>query len=432
MELAEIKQYLVNKKEELRSLEIKERITSFEVSKQFITVIIGARRTGKTYSVLDFLLNKMKLKDSDFLYLNLEDVELDGFTNKDILEAINSHQQLYKNLPVFIFIDEPQAVKNWEKAIYSLYEKKAFNIIITGSSSKLLSKEIASSLRGRTLTYSVYPLSFREYLSFRGITIKEDIPLSSSAKNKILYELSTYLSVGSLPDVAINPKISAKFYSDYIDLVIFRDIIERFGIKNIGVVRFMIKSLMTSFSKQSSIYNMYKALKGSGYSVSKKTLYSYVSLLEDAYFAFQLKKFNFSIRKSELSMPKIYLDDWGIASTVLNLKNEVGRTMENAVFIELKRRQSENDKLYYSDIGNDIDFVQVQKNKVSALIQVTFASSKNGINDRETESLLKGAVALKCNNLFVITWDYEAVENVKGKKIKFVPLWKWLLSNKAK
>ncbi len=428
MERGLIEQYLINKKEEVRLLTVKERQTNFEVSKQFVTVIVGARRTGKTYSVLDFLLNKLRLKDSDFLYLNLEDVDLDGFKNKDIFDALNVHQQIYGVMPSFVYVDEPQVVDGWEKAIYSLHEKQLFKIIITGSSSKLLSKEIASALRGRTLTYFVYPLSFKEYLFFKGTTYDKKTPLSSSMKNKILHELSIYLVTGSLPDVTINPQISSKFYNDYIDLIIFKDIVERFGIKNISVIRFVIKSLITSFSKQASIHSMYKALKGSGQKVSKKTLYSYVSLLEDAYFSFQLKKFNFSSKKSELSIPKTYLNDWGIASTMLNLKTEIGRVMENAVFIELKRRNTQNDRLYYSDVSYEIDFVKVEKNKVSNLIQVTYASSKDEIKKRETENLLNGAVKLKCNDLLVITWDYETVETVKGKKIKFIPLWKWLLS----
>ena len=106
----------------------------------------------------------------------------------------------------------------------------------------------------------------------------------------------------------------------------------------------------------------------------------------------------------------------------------IANIFENAVFIELKRRNTQNDRLYYSDVSYEIDFVKVEKNKVSNLIQVTYASSKDEIKKRETENLLNGAVKLKCNDLLVITWDYETVETVKGKKIKFIPLWKWLLS----
>ncbi|MCW1294199.1 MAG: ATP-binding protein [Candidatus Parvarchaeota archaeon] len=428
MERDAIKQYLINKKEELRNLKIKDRDVKFEISEQFVTVIIGARRSGKTYSVLNFLLNKLKLRDQDFLYLNMEDVELDGFTNKDILDAVGMHQQLYGKLPKFIYIDEPQVVKGWEKAIYSLHEKRTFKVILTGSSSKLLSKEIASSLRGRSLTYTVYPLSFEEYMSFNGFTIEKETLPSTSAKNQILYELSRYLTIGSLPDVVISPSIAPKLYADYIDLIIFRDIVERFGIKNIGVIRFVIKSLMLSFSKQSSIHSLYRALKGSGQKVSKKILYAYISLLEDAYFAFQLKKFNFSRKKAELSLPKIYLNDWGAASTVLSLDKEIGRAMENAVFIELKRRQQHDESLYYSDAANEIDFIRVKKEEVRELIQVTYASSRNEIKDREVRSMLEGAKRFRCNDLTLITWDYEAVEKVENKTINFIPLWKWLLN----
>lgn len=427
METEAIRRYMLNKKVEVRKLALYPREFSINPTKNFITTLIGARRVGKTYMVLDLMLNKLKLQNDDFLYLNFEDVELNGIKADEILNFINVHQQIYNKLPSFIFMDEPQELNRWEKVVYSLYEKKLFNIIITGSSSKLLSKEIATSLRGRSLTYIIYPLSFKEYLSFNSLGLKSKELMSDYDINKLLHELFAYLTTGSMPDIALNKSISENFYRDYINLVIFKDIVERFGIKNIFVVQFLIKALITSFSKKISVNSLYNQLKATGQKVSKKTLYSYIALLEDSFFSFRLRKFSFSNNTSELSTPKTYLNDWGLASAIFDLNSEIGRLMENCVFVELKRR-GEDKRIYYSDIGNDIDFVLQRKGKVEQLLQVTYASKRDEINSRETESLIKGAGALKCENLLVITWSYEAEEKIEGKRIKFIPLWKWLLN----
>ncbi len=430
MEERLIRRYMVTKKEDIRKLEVKERTIKLPITKSFIVSIIGARRVGKTYSIYDLALNKLKLKDSDFVYLNFEDIDLKGSVARDVIKAVEIHQQTYGSLPKFMLFDEIQNVADWESIVYSFFEKKLFHIFITGSSSKLLSKEIATKLRGRSLTYSLYTLSFKEFLKFQNF----EVPgvLSSYKENEIKFMLSKYMKVGGFPDAIPNEEIAGKFFKDYLDLVIFKDVVERFGIKNIFLIKFLINSMLSSFSKEFSVNSVYEKLKEQEIKVSRKTLYSYMSILEDVFFAFFLRKFYFSAKKSQLSMPKVYINDTGIInnSLVLNFSENFGKLMENIVFIQIKRGQNDNPKLesfYFQDNSGEVDFVLKEGPKIKQLIQVTYASSKAEIDEREVKSLLKAGKELKCRNLLVITWDYEAKEKIKGGNVKFVPLWKWLL-----
>jgi len=167
---------------------------------------------------------------------------------KDMLDAVNVHEEFYGKIPEYIFLDEVQNIDNWEKAVRGLYETKNYYLFISGSSSKLLSKEIATSLRGRTLTYSILPLSFREFLGFNDIKIKP--LLSTSDENQIKNNLRKYMEFGGFPDIVFDNQITERFFKEYLDLVLFRDIIERYNIKNIFIIKFLIRSMLASFSKQ--------------------------------------------------------------------------------------------------------------------------------------------------------------------------------------
>ncbi len=434
MDLDGLKRYMVNKKYDIRQLTIKSREIAITISQNFITIIVGARRVGKTYSVLDLIINKLKLKDEEFIYLNLDDIELKASKAEDLVNAIDVHVQIYGKQPRFLIFDEVQDLDSWENAAYSLFEKKKYSIILTGPSSKLLSSDIATKLRGRTIIYHVYPLSFRESLSFNGFEPKLDADMMTDYdKSEIKHWLSDYLLFGGMPDVVLDRSMASRIFHEYVDLVVFKDLVERFGIKNVFVIKFLINSVLASFSKQYSINAVYERLKADGIRVSRKTLYSYSTLLEDAFFSFLFKKFYFSKHKSELSIPKVYLNDLGLASIVVDLKSSVGRSMENTVFIELKRMQDSNPGIelyYYWSTRAEVDFLIKEGGKVIGLIQVTYASAKDEINEREIKGLLEAAGETSCGKLQVITWDYEAIETRHGHKIAYIPLWKWLLFNR--
>jgi len=417
----------LDKKEEIKEMKVKKRKIEFPETKNFIISVIGPRRAGKTYSIFN-LIKKKKLKDEDYLFINFEDDEICEMKRKEIRKAIFYHQEIYGREPKYLFFDEIQNLERWESFVYSLFEKKRYFIFITGSSSKLLSEEIATQLRGRSLTILVLPFSFKEFLQVKGLHVKTKILLSYE-ESRIKNLLRLYLKEGGFPDIVLTSINREEYFRDYINLVVFRDIVERYKIRDIGLIKMFVRFAISSFSKEFSIHKIYRTFKSMNVKVSKKTLYRYADMLEDAQFCFFLRKFSFSERESLLSIPKVFLNDPGIANYGRTTKfdEEIGKLMENAVFLELKRKKLET--FYWRDYqGNEVDFVVKEGLKVKQLIQVTYANDRDEIREREIKDLMKASELLKCKDLLCITWDYEGEEKIKGKKIKFVPLWKWLLN----
>jgi hypothetical protein len=424
-----MKKYLIDKKEDIKKLEVVERELNIKPNKDFAITIIGPRRAGKTFACY-YLIKKWGLRDEDYLFVNFEDYEVKKRSREEIVICVQTHVEIYGKEPEFIFLDEIQNLKDWESFVYSLIEKKRYFIFLTGSSSKLLSKEIATQLRGRSLNYVIFPFSFKEFLISKNFELRKIY--SSIEEAKIKNFLSEYLQKGGFPPVVLGKIDDKTFAREYVDVVLYKDIIERFKIENVDAARFLLYSLLESFSKEFSINKVYKTMKEKGMEVSNKVLYSYASYIQETFFSFFVRKFYYSYRKSELSIPKVYVNDVGIASNFSRhqLMENIGRLMENLVFIELKKQELSNliESIYYfKDTQNEVDFVVKKGLEIDQLIQVTYASNKDEVEKREIKGLLKASELLKCKNLLVITWGYEDEFVIENRRIVFKPLWKWLL-----
>ena len=408
--------YLVDRKKDLNSLDIKERDIKVNLTKEFILTIVGPRRAGKTYFLYHLIKNN--LKDEEYLFVNFEEISdhLDTFLDK--------HREIYGKDPSYIFLDEIQGLPNWEKEVYKIYERKKFFIFITGSSSKLLSKEIATQLRGRSLKINIFPFSFKEILKINNLKKKN---YSSEDLGRIKKLLRSCIKEGCFPNIVLKEVEPPKFISELIDIVVFKDIIERYGVENRIALEFFIKNAISSNSNIFSVNKVYNSAKSQQIKVSKNTLYQFQKFLEDVNTIFFLKKYSRSIRKTEASLPKTYVIDNGMYSFT-TYKYDFGILMESFVFQELlKRGYGPNKNFFYFSNGYEVDFVFTEGEKIRQLIQVTYTSARDEIEKREIKALLKASEELNCNNLLVITWDYENEEMINKKKIKYIPLWKWLL-----
>ncbi len=397
-----------------------------------IFVIYGLRRAGKTYYLFQLIqkfLNKGYAKKQIF-YLNFEDERLAKITTKDLSKIVELYYQLNPRIknPIFFF-DEIQEVACWEKFTRRLLEKAQAKIFLTGSSSKLLSREIATSLRGRTLSYQLFPLSLKEFIRIKNISLPKVLTEKEKARIKRL--LKQYLRYGAYPEVAnFARREKMKTLQEYLDLIIYRDLIERFDIKRLSILKLLLQSLVESFAKEFSALKYCNFLKSQGRKISKNTIYSYFDALEEVSFFFSLRKYSAKLRVIEGSLPKVYLTDLGYAT--LFGKKDLGRRMENVVALELRRiREYENILLksfyYKSADGKEVDFIITKASNVHQLIQVCADLSNFTTKEREVKALLKASKELKCNNLLIITQDEEGEEKIKGQKIKYTPLWKWLL-----
>ena len=388
-------------------------------------VLSGPRRSGKTYLMylgIKELLARKENKNS-ILYVNFEDSRLVGAASQDLNTLLEVFFEIYpdRNKKTWVFLDEIQVIPDWERFVRTLVDMENVNVFVTGSSSRLMSKEIATSMRGRSLTYNVYPFSFAEVLKAGKLEYEEY--LSSAQMGEIIQKLEDYVRYGGFPETVRYREEWDRILSEIVDVTIFRDIVERYDVKNIKMLKLFLNAIFNS--KEFSIHKFYNFLKSQGHKVSKNTLYTYFGYFEDSFIVFPLKRFSYSYKNIESSISKIYLVDNGLLS--LQGIQDYGRLIENIVFIELKRR-SKGDLFYYkSTSGREIDFIIKEGKKVSELIQVCYTLDNFVTKERELKALLQGSEELKCDNLLIITWDYEAVEIVSGKNVRYVSLCKWLL-----
>ncbi len=388
-------------------------------------VLSGPRRSGKTYLMylgIKELLARKEDKNS-ILYVNFEDSRLVGAASQDLNTLLEVFFEIYphRNEKTWVFLDEIQVIPNWERFVRTLVDMENVNVFVTGSSSRLMSKEIATSMRGRSLTYNVYPFSFAEVLKAGKLEYEEY--LSSAQMGKIIQKLEDYVRYGGFPETVRYREEWDRILSEIVDVTIFRDIVERYDVKNIKMLKLFLNAIFNS--KEFSIHKFYNFLKSQGYKVSKNTLYTYFGYFEDSFIVFPLKRFSYSYKNIESSISKMYLVDNGLLS--LQGIQDYGRLIENIVFIELKRR-SKGDLFYYkSTSGREVDFIIKEGKKVSELIQVCYMLDDFVTKEREVKALLQGSEELRCDNLLIITWDYDGVEIVSGKEVRYVSLCKWLL-----
>lgn len=415
-------------KEDLPELIERELKTDLEIPIKRAIAILGPRRSGKTYYLYLLIKKLLKkgIKKERILYINFEAPKLIALSSSDLPVLLEVFYEIYpqnKNQKVWLFFDEIQNVKNWELFVRNILDKEKAYVFISGSSSKLLSKEIATSLRGRTLNYLILPFSFKEFLKLKNITYKKY--LSSSEKASLLNSFWEYFSWGGYPELLIYPKEKRRLINEIIEVTIYQDLIERHKIRNTKIIKLMFNYLVKA--KEFSVHQFYNFLKSLNIKVSKNSLYNYLEFFNDAFIFFPLRKFAYSLKNIEQSIPKIYTVDNALIENIIG--DDKSKKFENLVFLTLLRKGLElNKDIFYSSFNSEeVDFLIKKGRKISALIQACFDINDYKTKERELKSLLKASEEFQCSNLLIITSDYESKEKFKGKKIQFIPLWKWLL-----
>lgn len=398
----------------------REAIENVDFDSKEIVDIVGPRRSGKS-SLLKLIINRFDMTDN-FLYVNFEDPFF--IENKDaevIEELIEIYEEYFSKNLKYLFFDEIQEIKNWEKVIRKLRDGTNYKIFITGSSSVLLSKELSSLITGRHLTTKMLPLNFREYLFFEKINVDshKDIILKEKIINKKFEE---YMSIGGFPAVVLgnNKELLKDYFYDFLQ----KDIVARYDIRDKDAIEKMAIFLMSNSSKIVSIASMKKAFDLSFESVAK-----YLEYLKDAFVVFELNQFSFSLKKQSKALSKIYSIDTGLAQSVsFSFSQNNGRILENIIFLHLIHNF---DNIYYYKTKNDleVDFLVREKQKNKQLIQVCWDLKDEKTRKRELKSLTEAMEELKMKNAIIITRD-ESENIVVGKnKITVMPVWKWLLEN---
>ncbi len=395
---------------------------------EFIVAILGPRRAGKTYfmyQTINRLLESGVGRD-DILYINLEDDRLFPLEPEGMDGILESFMELYgEHETAYLFFDEIQNLKDWQswlKRIHAL--RPDMKIIISGSSARLLSREIETGLRGRVFSVEVLPVSFREYVKYRG-NDPDKIAARPHGQNatKARKLFREYGQKGGYPAVAFSklPKEAAReILQSYYETMILRDVMERHGIRETAMLRSLSKILMASVGSEFSYTRLYNNLRAIGFSLSKSTVIEYVSHLEEAYLFFVLNRWRPSEKKRQVLPMKPYILDTALLDALLYSGSEDrGKRLENIVFMELMRRKK---KVFYHRNGRECDFLIREGGKITQAIQVT--ESLEGNSGRELEGLREAVKAHSLSKGLILT-ESDFAER-EGAEV--MPVWLWLLA----
>ncbi len=383
--------------------------------------IFGPRRAGKTSICLQTVRRlRCEIRVDRITYINFEDDRLYPLTLEEVGLFLSAYYELYphnKDEKTFFFFDEVQEVKNWEKFIRRLIDQENCRIFITGSSSKLLSREIATSLRGRTYPVEVLPLSFKEFLRFNRIQIDQN-----SSKGKALMENAfyQYIKQGGYPElIFLDEVFHKKTIGDYIDIMIYRDLVERFGIRTPSLLKYLLKYSMNNLATLLSVNKLYNDLKSQGYSISKNTVYEYLSYLEEAFALFRIQMWSRSERQRNINPDKIYTVDPAF-KYVMSGFTDIDRVLENLVYLALRRIvKSPN---YFKD-NQEVDFYEEDQ----YLVNVCLDLSNPPTERREIKGLLEAMKSTGIHSSYIITLNQESIEKTSLGNIHIIKASDFLL-----
>lgn len=427
MDIERIKNIIVEQKEELADFFKREKMIEREVElKQLqkflahpnVLVITGPRRAGKSILAITLFAGK------NYGYLNFDDERLAGFNSDDFNSVLEAFYDLNGSDVEYLIFDEIQNISNWELFINRLRRTK--KIIITGSNANLLSGELATHLTGRHLETILYPFSFREYLVARKIEIKKEDMHSTKKISEIKKYLQKYIDEGGFPETLLfGHAMVNKIYDD----VITKDILLHYGVRNKKALRELANYIVSNFGKDLN----YRKL-GNVFAIKNvHTVKNYVEYLRKSFLIFVLEKFSYKLKQQYITSKKVYGIDTGLVNSVaFQFSENFGRLMENAVLIDLMRRKNYfklfTDVYHWRDFTNrEVDFVIKKGVKIIQLIQVCQDLTNIETKEREIRALLVASKELHCNELLIITANEEKTEKIEGKKISYIPLWKWLL-----
>ena len=395
--------------------------------------IMGVRRCGKTYYMYQLIseLLEQGVPRSNILYLNLDDDRLQPLNGDELqllIETFREIQEIFEEDCLYFFLDEIQNFPSWERWVKGIYDRtKNIKLIISGSNASLLSQEISTLLTGRHLSTKMFPFSFVEFLDYYSVTF--DLKTLRYSEDRIVVKrrFNEFLEKGGFPETISCKSIQQReILQSYFDDIIYRDIISRYNIRNPLIFKNLALFCISNIAKMYT-YNSLRRLFASYSSLSTDAIINYISYLEDAFLLFSVRHYDESL-KQQMSKPrKLYCIDTGMINAVsFKLSSDTGRLYENIVFIQLLRSGKE---IYYwqDQKGIEVDFVTKEGLKPIRLIQVCSNLSDPETKNREVKGLLAGMRHFKMKEGTIITSDVFDDEIVDGKRIRYVPLWYWLL-----
>lgn len=370
-----------------------------------VKLITGPRRCGKSTQALLMLQNR------NFAYLNFDDNDLLSHWDENlVMEMLGDVYPEYE----YLLLDEVQNIDGWDLFVSKLY-RSGVNLVVTGSNARLLSSEMATALTGRYLQIEMLPFGLAEFFEWKRVT-----PDADTVDVRVL--LDDYLRNGGYPETLELRSLTGSYLSTLFDSIVLKDVAKRHKVRNITDLNNLSEYLISNFCNPLSFNDVAGDLGFSSVATTKK----YMEYLREPYLFFYLPRFNNKLKLMKKAPQKIYVVDNGfVTAKAFSLSENLGRLLENQVFVELLRRGYDTQaSLFYYRSRNDkeVDFVVRKGTRIEALIQVCYDMTMPRTEKREVDSLVECAGELKCDNLIIITENEERVIEKDGYRVKVIPV----------
>lgn len=415
------------------------RLTRLPDASNMARVVIGMRRSGKTYLLFQEMqrLAAAGVDRGRILYVNFEDDRLQplgpGVLDRT-LETFYRLNPAARSESAYLFLDEIQAVAGWSRFARRVLDTESARLYVSGSSAKMLSTEVATEFRGRGYAVELLPLSFAEALLYAGVELPASAP-GSQSRSRLQAAFAEYVRVGGFPDVQeLDETERIQTLQNYVQLVLLRDIIDRHAVRNVHAVRSFALSLLQASGSLTSVSKVANDLRSRGIAVGKDTLYDLLDYFTDAFLLFTVPIFSRSLRAREANPKKVYAVDPGLAFAVAHAGvSNLGARLEDAVYLELRRRLRGTRggviSYYSTGAGHEVDFIvgDPETGQATQLVQVCADLASADTRNREVRALeaAMGEVGLR-EGTIVTMHDAEDI-GAAGGVIHVVPAWAWML-----
>ncbi|MGB4592179.1 MAG: ATP-binding protein [Coriobacteriia bacterium] len=415
------------------------RLTALPDASNMARVIIGMRRSGKTYLLFQEMQRLMDagVEKNRLLYVNFEDDRLQPLEPEVLDRTLETFYRLNpaaRSENAYLFLDEIHVVDGWSRFARRVLDTESARLYVSGSSAKMLSTEVATEFRGRGYTVELLPLSFSEALLYSDVELPTGRP-GARMRSQLEAAFTDYLRVGGFPGVqGLAEAERIQTLQDYVQLVLLRDIIDRHEVKNVHAVRFFALTLLQSSGSLTSVNKMANYLKTLGIAVGKDTLYGLLDYFVDAFLLFTIPVFDRSLRVREANPKKVYAIDPGLAFAVSPAGvSNLGARLENSVYLELRRRlrgTRDGAISYYSTAAsNEVDFIvgDPETGHATQLLQVCADMLKTGTREREVRALVDAMKETGLRESTIVTMHDSEDVTVDSGVIHVVPAWAWML-----
>jgi len=379
------------------------------LASHLIKLITGPRRAGKSTQAL------LMLKNQNFAYLNFDNKPL--LDNWDANVVMRLLDDVYPGYD-FIMLDEVQNLDGWDLWVSELY-RNGKNLVITGSNARMLSSEMATALTGKYLQVELLPFSLEEFFDYHGMDLHQ---VSDDQRSDALALMDDYLRNGGYPEVVASRALTRSYLDTLFDAIVWKDVAKRHNVRHTTDLNDLAMYLVSNICNCFTANDLAEALGLSSVNTTQK----FMDYLHEPYLFFYLSRYNHKLKLMKKAPRKVYVVDNGfVQAKAFALSDNLGRLLENQVFVELLRRGYDTDKtIFYYRSRNDkeVDFVLRQGTTIQRLVQVCYDLSNDKTLKREVGSLVECAAELKCDDLVIVTNSEERLIEKDGYQIRVTPI----------